>query len=39
MRNKLIHDYFGVNLKVVWKTGIEDLPDLKSKLQKMIESL
>ncbi len=33
------HDYFGINLKVVWKTGTEDLPNLKSGLQKMIESI
>ena len=30
MRNKLVHDYFGVNLKVVWNTAKEDLPQLKS---------
>lgn len=28
MRDKLIHQYFGVNLEVVWKTATEDLPDL-----------
>jgi uncharacterized protein with HEPN domain len=26
MRDKLIHDYFGVNLEVVWRTVKEDLP-------------
>jgi uncharacterized protein with HEPN domain len=26
MRDKLIHDYFGVNQLVVWKTVTEDLP-------------
>ena len=30
IRDKLIHDYFGVNLAVVWKTVIEDLPGLRS---------
>ncbi len=29
MRNKLIHEYFGVNVKVLWKTIEEDLPKLK----------
>lgn len=29
MRNKLIHDYMGVNAHVVWKTIQEDLPELK----------
>src|SRR5438105_1665248 len=31
MRNKLIHEYFGVNVVVVWKTVKEDLPDLKAR--------
>jgi uncharacterized protein with HEPN domain len=26
MRNKMIHDYFDVNLNVVWSTVNEDLP-------------
>jgi len=30
MRDKLIHDYFGVNTRVVWKTAKEDLPTLKN---------
>ena len=29
MRDKLIHDYFGVNLEAVWKTVHDDLPPLK----------
>lgn len=28
MRNKLIHEYFGVDPEVVWKTTQEDLPGL-----------
>jgi len=28
MRDKLIHQYFGVNLMVVWKTLFEDVPVL-----------
>lgn len=30
MRDKLIHDYFGVDLRVVWKTLKTDLPPLKA---------
>jgi len=30
MRNVLIHQYFGVNLKVVWDTCHSNLPQLKS---------
>ena len=37
MRNKLIHEYFGVNLKVVWKTIKEDIPDLKEKISKILK--
>ena len=32
MRNILVHEYFGINLKRVWKTVKEDLPDLKQKI-------
>ncbi len=39
MRDKLIHDYFGVNEEVVWKTAKEDLPVLKNYLEKIIQSL
>ena len=33
MRDKLIHDYFGVDVDVVWKTVKEDIPFLKSLIQ------
>jgi len=29
MRDKLIHDYLGVDVNVVWKTVREDIPALK----------
>ncbi len=29
MRNKLIHEYFGVNYKIVWKTVKRDIPELE----------
>lgn len=32
MRDKLIHDYFMVNLNIVWKVVEDDLPQLKSAL-------
>ena len=37
MRDKLIHDYFGVNLVVVWKAVSEDLPQIEPKLREMLE--
>jgi uncharacterized protein with HEPN domain len=33
IRDKLIHDYVNVNLEVVWKTVVEDLPGLIARLQ------
>jgi uncharacterized protein with HEPN domain len=38
MRHKLIHDYFVVDLDVVWKTATEDVPGLGPLLEKAIES-
>ena|SRR3989344_6064993 len=39
MRNKLIHEYFSVNIVVVWKTVKEDFPELKAKISEMLEDL
>ncbi len=36
MRNILIHQYFGVNLKVVWDTCHSNLPQLKSFVQNLL---
>jgi len=36
MRNVLIHEYFGVNLKVVWDTCKSDMPVLKTFIKKEI---
>ena len=32
MRDKLIHDYLGTDIKAVWDTAKDDIPILKSKL-------
>lgn len=39
MRNKLIHEYFGVDIKIVWKTIKKDIPDLKDKMFKIFKEL
>ncbi|OGU33370.1 MAG: hypothetical protein A2057_01060 [Ignavibacteria bacterium GWA2_35_9] len=39
MRDLLIHDYFGVNIQVVWETVKNDLPELKEKIQKLLQEL
>jgi len=36
MRNRLIHEYFGVDKKVVWDTVINDLPELKQALEYLL---
>lgn len=36
MRNFLIHEYFGVNLKVVWDTCKHNLPELKTYIKKLL---
>jgi uncharacterized protein with HEPN domain len=35
MRDKMIHDYFGVDVDVVWKTIKEDIPYLKSLIENI----
>ncbi|MFQ5681476.1 MAG: HepT-like ribonuclease domain-containing protein [Candidatus Omnitrophota bacterium] len=35
MRDKLIHEYFGVMLDKVWETVINDIPALRSLFKKM----
>lgn len=37
MRDKLIHKYFGVDLNVVWKVVIKDLPPFKEKVKNIID--
>jgi uncharacterized protein with HEPN domain len=39
IQDKLIHDYVGVNLEVVWKTVTEDLPALLPMIQRILGGL
>jgi uncharacterized protein with HEPN domain len=39
MRDKLIHDYFGVDLRVVWRTVQEDLPPLRVQVAQVMGEL
>jgi len=36
-RNRLIHEYFGVDLEIVWQTIIQDLPNLKNSVKHLLE--
>ncbi len=37
MRNKLIHDYFDVDLDIVWSTVQQDLPGLARQLRLLLD--
>lgn len=39
MRNKVIHDYFGVDLSILWKTIEDDLPGLQKRFRKIYANL
>jgi uncharacterized protein with HEPN domain len=39
MRNRLIHEYFGVDIDIVWETIKEDLDPLKAVVKKMLSDL
>ena len=39
MRDKLIHGYFGVDLRRVWKTVKEEIPPLKPLFEKILKNL
>lgn len=36
LRNRVIHDYFGVDLEIIWYIIENELGDLKEKLKKVI---
>lgn len=36
MRNFIIHEYFGVDLEIVWETIKKDLPLFKSEIEKLL---
>ncbi|HEX4498352.1 MAG TPA: DUF86 domain-containing protein [Thermoanaerobaculia bacterium] len=39
MRDKLIHDYFGVDLEVLWRTARENLPPLEPMLVQLLAEI
>ncbi len=36
LRNVLVHEYFGIDLDVVWNVLQRDLPDLKQRVQDIL---
>jgi uncharacterized protein with HEPN domain len=39
MRDKLIHEYFGVDVEVLWKTAQQDLPTLRVLISEVMGEL
>ncbi|MGC8976463.1 MAG: DUF86 domain-containing protein [Candidatus Ratteibacteria bacterium] len=39
IRDILVHEYFGVNYKVIWETIKEDVPKLKDVIEEIIEKM
>jgi len=39
MRDKLIHEYFGVNLELVWETIKNKLPQFKKQIHKILKGI
>jgi len=39
MRDKVTHEYFGVDLKVVWKTATQHIPEIKPLIQKVLKDV
>ena len=39
MRDKLVHDYFGVDVGMVWVTAKDDLPELRKQVAEILANL
>ena len=39
MRDKLIHDYFGVDINAVWSTTRKDIPTLKAEAERILKDV
>ena len=39
LRNKIVHDYEGVNLVLIWDIVKEDLPELNNQLKELNQNL
>jgi uncharacterized protein with HEPN domain len=39
MRDKLIHEYFGVDVEILWETIKDDLPSIKPLVQELLKSM
>jgi len=39
MRNVLVHEYFGIDNRLIWQIIKEELPDLKEKIKEIIDAM
>lgn len=39
MRDKLIHEYFGIDMEILWKAAKEEIPHLRPAIQKILRDL
>lgn len=39
MRDRLVHEYFGIDLEILWETAKEDVPQLKVPISKVLEDM
>ncbi len=39
MRNRLVHAYFDIELDIVWRTSVEELPELIDILERLISEV
>ena len=37
MRDKLIHEYFGINYAIVWETVVRNIPELHKQIERIIK--
>lgn len=39
LRDRLIHEYFGINIDIVWQIVAEELPQLSLQLEKILNEI
>jgi uncharacterized protein with HEPN domain len=39
MRNVFVHEYFGIDPRILWEIATEDLPELKTQLSAIVQEL
>ena len=38
-RNRIVHDYFGIDLQIIWKITFDQIPNLISNIDRIINDL